>query len=72
LIGKRPQSISGCTLSITTDGNARAMRHQSTEIHIERKDKSDCSPDSAATWLRDGAAFSRKSWLLLRISYAEK
>jgi hypothetical protein len=39
LIGKRPQSISGCTLSITTDGNARAMRHQSTEIHIERKKK---------------------------------
>jgi hypothetical protein len=44
LIGERPQSISGCTLSITTDGNVRAMRHQSTEIHIERKDKSDCSP----------------------------
>jgi hypothetical protein len=44
LIGERPQSISGCMLSITTDGNARAMRHQSTENHIERKDKSDCSP----------------------------
>src|SRR4030095_15532915 len=72
LIGERPQSISGCTLSITIDGNARAMRHQSTEIHIERKDKSDCSPDNAGTWLRDGDAFSRKSWLLLRISYAEK
>jgi hypothetical protein len=34
------------------------MRHQSTEIHIERKDKSDCSPGGAATWLRDGAALS--------------
>jgi len=34
------------------------MRHQSTEIHIQRKDKSDCSPDGAATRLRDGAAFS--------------
>jgi hypothetical protein len=41
LIGEWPQSISGCTLSITTDGNARAMRHQSTKIHIEQKDKSD-------------------------------
>jgi len=29
---------------ITTDGNASAMRLQSTEIHHERKDKSDCSP----------------------------
>ena len=44
LIAERPQSISGCRLSITTDGNARAMRLQSTEIHLERKDKSDCLP----------------------------
>jgi hypothetical protein len=50
LIGERPQSISGCTLSITTDGNARAMRHQSTKIHIERKDKSDYRRHGAATW----------------------
>jgi hypothetical protein len=54
LIGERPQSISGCTLSIITDGNARAMRHQSTEIHIERKHKSDWFDDRcgdlAARW----------------------
>jgi hypothetical protein len=37
-------------LSITTDGNARAMRHQSTKIHIERKDKSDYRRHGAATW----------------------
>ena len=48
----------------------RAMRHQSTEIHIERKDKSDCSPSAAPA--RKGAALSLKSRLLLRLDYAEK
>jgi hypothetical protein len=33
------------------------MRHQSTEIHIERKDKSR-SGDAATTLLRNRAAFS--------------
>jgi hypothetical protein len=60
LIGERPQSISGCTLSITTDGNARAMRHQSTEIQqserinpIVRRWRGDLA--------RDRAAFSSKA-----------
>jgi hypothetical protein len=57
LIGERPQSINGCTLSITTDGNLRAMRNQSTEIHIERKDKSDRAP-MRNHGLRNRSAFS--------------
>src|SRR3954469_13435434 len=59
LIGERPQSISGCTLSITTDGNARAMRHQSTEIHIQRKDKSIVAQDAAT--LRERSQRSAES-----------
>jgi hypothetical protein len=37
------------------------MRHQSTKIHIERKDKSDYPRHRAATWLRECAAFSLKA-----------
>jgi hypothetical protein len=70
-MGERPQSISGCTLSITTDGNARAMRHQSTEIHIQRKDKSIVRP-ARGDFARKVAAFSGKPELLRRFTYAEK
>jgi len=37
------------------------MRHQSTKIHIERKDKSDYPRHGAATWRANGAASSLKA-----------
>jgi hypothetical protein len=70
LIGERPQSINGCKLSITTDGNLRVMRNQSTEIHIERKDKSDCAPMA-----QPGYATAQRSAgnpTDCRLNYAEK
>src|SRR5262245_21243479 len=71
LIGERPQSISGCTLSITTNGNPLAMRLQSIEIHPERKDKSDCS--AMPQWLRgEGGALSGNPRLWCELNYAEK
>jgi hypothetical protein len=47
------------------------MRHQSTEIHIQRKDKSIVRP-ARGDFARKVAAFSGKPELLRRFTYAEK
>jgi hypothetical protein len=37
--GYLPPSINGCKFSITAEGKARGMGHESTEIHWLRKQK---------------------------------